>query len=180
MAHWTCVDRFAELKTPWLTLIGEKWLDDHQQSLDYWRVEKADSLIILPQQGDRLLLPKPMFRPGIGDTTWDFPGGRLPNREPLNQTLLQILQRELDLPATAILQTHALNPDGWLVNSSFSSQKLYGYWAEIDPNYDLSKMAIGATFQIPQDFPQLLQRLNCLQCRALFLSWQQQFFSTNL
>ncbi|MFN9173480.1 MAG: hypothetical protein ACK58N_02915, partial [Synechocystis sp.] len=81
MADWTYVDRFAELKTPWLTLIGEKWLDSQQQSLDYWRVEKADSLIILPQQGDRLLLPKPMFRPGIRNTTWDFPGGRLPKQE---------------------------------------------------------------------------------------------------
>ena len=173
MTPWTCVDRFAELKTPWLTLIGEKWLDDQQQSLDYWRVEKADSLIILPQQGDRLLLPTPMFRPGIGAATWDFPGGRLLDREQIMETLQQILQRELAIPAPAILKTQAINTEGWLVNSSFSNQKLYGYWAEIDPDYELPKTAIGAAFQIPQDFPQLLQRLTCLQCRALFLEWQQ-------
>jgi len=173
MDHWTRVDRFAELKTPWLTLIGEKWLDGQQQSLDYWRVEKADSLIILPQQGDRLLLPKPMFRPGIGGATWDFPGGRLLDRDQIMETLQQILQRELAIPTSAILNTQAINTEGWPVNSSFSDQKLYGYWAEIDPDYDLSETAIGAAFQIPQDFPQLLQRLTCLQCRALFLEWSQ-------
>jgi hypothetical protein len=175
MAPWTWVNRFAELKTPWLTLIGETWLDDQQHSLDYWRIEKADSLIILPQQGDRLLLPKPMFRPGLGVETWDFPGGRWPEQGQLSPTLEQILQRELAIPATAIVRTQALNPDGWSVNSSFSNQKLYGYWAEIAPDYGLSTTAIGATFQIPQDFPLLLQRLTCGQCRALFLEWQQQF-----
>lgn len=174
MASWQCTERFAELKTPWLTLIGEKWLNDRQQTLDYWRVEKADSLIILPQQGDRLLMPPSMFRPGLGETTWDFPGGRLLDRQQLGETIYQILQRELALPATAIVETRALNTDGWPVNSSFSNQKLYGVWVTIDPNYELDPTAIGATFRIPQDFPVFLQRLTCLQCRAVFWEWQHQ------
>ncbi|MFM1842331.1 MAG: hypothetical protein RLZZ490_1067 [Cyanobacteriota bacterium] len=178
MTPWTYIDCFAKLQTPWLTLIGEKWLDDQQTPLDYWRVQKADSLIIVPQQGDRLLLPKPMFRPGIGATTWDFPGGRLLDRARLLETLTQILQRELTIHPPAIIQTQAINTDGWMVNSSFSNQKLYGYWVEIDPDYVLPQTAIGATFQIPQDFPPLLQRLTCLQCRALFLEWQHQCLSS--
>ncbi|MEY2984254.1 MAG: hypothetical protein RLZZ568_871 [Cyanobacteriota bacterium] len=178
MCRWTCVDRLTELKTPWLTLIGEKWLDNQGQQLDYWRVEKADSLIILPQQSDRLLLPPPMFRPGMGTATWDFPGGRLPDRDQVRNTLEQILHRELAIPARAILKTQAINPEGWMVNSSFSNQQLYGYWAEIDPDCPLPQTVIGVTMQIPQDVPQLLQRLTCLQCRALFLEWQQQRFRT--
>ncbi|MGA1623640.1 MAG: hypothetical protein ACO36E_13075 [Synechocystis sp.] len=174
MTHWTCVERFAELKNPWLTLMGEQWLDDQGHRVDYWRVEKADSLIILPQQGDRLLLPKPMFRPGIGTTTWDFPGGRLPDRERLLETLHQILHRELAIPAERIVETRAINPEGWIVNSSFSNQRLYGYWANIAPDYVIPATVMGATFSIPREGEQLLARLSCLQCRALFLEWQRQ------
>ena len=169
---WICLGGFAEVKNPWLTLKGERWRDNDQRVLDYWRVEKADSLILLPQQGDRLLLPKPVFRPGIGEATWDFPGGRLTDLALVDQTLRDILQRELALSPTAVLQTRPINPRGWAVNSSFSNQKLYGYWVNIDPDYELNEIEIGAEFEIPQQLPQLLNLLSCLQCRALLREWQ--------
>ncbi|WLT39869.1 hypothetical protein NON20_11150 [Synechocystis sp. B12] len=92
---------------------GERWRDDRERKLDYWRVEKADSLIVLPQQGDRLLLPHPIFRPGIGRETWDFPGGRLTDLAKVELTLAEILHRELEVPPHAIAEITPLNDGGW-------------------------------------------------------------------
>jgi len=47
------LNRFVEMRSRWLTVIGENLEDDQGQILEYWRVEKADSVIILPIQGDR-------------------------------------------------------------------------------------------------------------------------------
>lgn len=117
--NWTCLNRFVEIKSPWLTLIGEKWQDDQQAILEYWRVEKADSLIILPIQKanvdlspssqDRFLLPRSFYRPGLGMTTLDFPGGRLlPEQQP--ETLIpQILQRELGISPEQITELSVIN-----------------------------------------------------------------------
>ncbi|QHU99458.1 hypothetical protein [Synechocystis sp. CACIAM 05] len=170
---WTLLECFAEVKNPWLTLRGERWRDDRERKLDYWRVEKADSLIVLPQQGDRLLLPHPIFRPGIGRATWDFPGGRLTDLAKVELTLAEILHRELEVPPHAIAEITPLNDGGWAVNSSFSNQKLYGYWARIDGDFRLSPKAIGAEFQVPSQLVDLLRILDCLQCRALLREWQQ-------
>ncbi|AIE75383.1 MULTISPECIES: hypothetical protein [unclassified Synechocystis] len=170
---WTPLECFAEIKNPWLILKGERWRDDQQREFDYWRVEKADSLIVLPQQDDRLLLPHPIFRPGVGRATWDFPGGRLKNLARMEDTLVAILNRELALPADSISKILLLNPGGWSVNSSFSNQKLYGYWVSVDPNYAINPKVIGAQFQVPQQLPDLLSILDCLQCRSLLREWQQ-------
>ncbi len=172
MSRWTCTGQIGNFENSWLRLVGERWQDDDDQALDYWRVEKADSLIIIPQQDDRLLLPQPMFRPGIGKTTWDFPGGRLVNPEQQQQTLEQILQRELKLPASALVQRVPINPEGWTVNSSFSNQRLYGFWVTIAPDFQWSAAAVAARFQIPSQLPDLLARLTCLQCRGLLREWQ--------
>ena len=40
---WYTLERFVEIRSPWLTLIGKKRQDEQQNRLDYWRVEKADS-----------------------------------------------------------------------------------------------------------------------------------------
>ncbi|UAJ73640.1 hypothetical protein IQE94_04960 [Synechocystis sp. PCC 7339] len=170
---WTLLECFAEVKNPWLTLKGERWQDGQARRLDYWRVEKADSLVVLPQQGDRLLLPHPIFRPGIGRSTWDFPGGRLTDITKVELTLAEILNRELDVPLDAITEIVPLNPGGWTVNSSFSSQKLYGYWIRINEDFSPNPKAIGAEFHVPSQLVDLLKILDCLQCRALLREWQQ-------
>jgi len=46
------LSRFVEMRSRWLTVIGENLEEDQGQVLEYWRVEKADSVIILPIQGD--------------------------------------------------------------------------------------------------------------------------------
>jgi hypothetical protein len=46
--------------------IGERWLCDQGRELEYWRVEKVDSVIVLPIQAGRLLCVRPTFRPGHG------------------------------------------------------------------------------------------------------------------
>jgi len=73
---WQVRDRFLELHSRWMTLIGEHLQNQRGEILEYWRIEKVDSVIVLPIQGDLILLPSPSYRPGIGQMSLDFPGGR--------------------------------------------------------------------------------------------------------
>ena len=174
MEQWKTLERFVEISSPWLTLIGEKLQARQGQILDYWRVEKADSVVIVTIQGDRLLLPKPMYRPGLQSTTLDFPGGRVPaDMKPVN-VVPEIFERELGVSALAIGKITPLNQTGWAINSSFSNQKLYGFVAEIDPTVSINTNRLGGTYpKTSTGFNLLLQDLTCLQCRAVLLEWQQ-------
>jgi hypothetical protein len=58
-------------------VIGEHLEDETGQILKYWRVEKADSAIILPIQNQQLILLPPTYHPGLGEKTLDFLGGRM-------------------------------------------------------------------------------------------------------
>ncbi|MDX2228177.1 MAG: NUDIX hydrolase [Leptolyngbyaceae cyanobacterium bins.349] len=168
---WPVRDRFVELRSRWLTVIGEQ-LQDHQGNvLEYWRVEKVDSLIVLPIQGDRLLLPAPSYRPGVGQGTLDFPGGRVPAEQDLDTVAIAILHRELGVEVHSITDLKPLNATGWPVNSSFSNQKLYGFVAQIDQTLQQSQL-VDQTYPItPAGVQELLQKLFCLQCRAVLLEW---------
>jgi hypothetical protein len=172
---WQVQDRFLELHSRWMTLIGEHWLDAQGQRLEYWRIEKADSVIVLPIQPDHLgqshiLLPPASFRPGVGQVTLDFPGGRCLAEQTPEAAAIAILHRELGLEATAIAQLTPLNPDGWAINSSFSNQKLFGFIAYLDGGISqplgLTAIAYPAT---ATGVGQLLKALTCLQCRAVLL-----------
>lgn len=167
---WQVHDRFLELHSRWMTLIGEHLQDDQGQRLEYWRIEKADSVIILPIQGDRLLLPSASYRPGIGQVTLDFPGGRVPEGQTPEEAAIATLKRELGTDPTAIIQLTPLNRQGWAVNSSFSNQKLYGFVAQIRDSLDLPLVA--STYPVSSIGVQyLLKELSCLQCRAVLLEW---------
>jgi len=170
---WERGNRFFELQSPWLTLIGEHWRDDRQQRLDYWRVEKADSAIVLPLCEDILLLPPPSYRPGLGEMTLDFPGGRVPAGQTAAAGVPAILQRELHLSPDHIQQIDALNPTGWAVNSSFSNQRLYGFVAHLDAAILTSAAAPSwrGYATTPAGIRDLLAALTCLQCRAVLLEW---------
>lgn len=166
-------DRFVEIRSPWLTLIGEHIEGDRGQVLDYWRVEKADSAVIVTIQGDRLLFPQPVYRPGTAATTLDFPGGRIPPAETPLTIAPAILQRELGIPSTAIHHLEQLNETGWAINSSFSNQKLYGLVTIIDPGFAIPTELIGKTYTLTKTSLQTLKKdLTCLQCRAVFLEWR--------
>ena len=166
---WPVNDRFLELRSHWMTLIGEHLQDDRGQLLEYWRVEKADSVIVLPVQNSMILLPAPSYRPGLGQITLDFPGGRISEGQDHREAALMTLKRELGIEATAMTRLTPLNSDGWAVNSSFSNQKLYGFIADIDGD-----LSTGEVLTYPANsigVSDLLKSLTCLQCRAVLLEW---------
>ncbi|UBF30634.1 NUDIX domain-containing protein (plasmid) [Kovacikia minuta CCNUW1] len=168
---WQVKNRFLELRSQWLTLIGEHLQTPQGQQLEYWRIEKADSVIILPIQSDRILLPSPSYRPGVGQLTLDFPGGRVPEGQTPTEAAIATLQRELGIVSAAITRLTPLNPHGWAVNSSFSNQKLYGFVAHVQDITLLSESVVSTYPKNSTGVHQLLQEMSCLQCRAVLLEW---------
>lgn len=166
--EWHHQDTIVTITSPWVTIHSEHWLDHQGKQLEYWRVEKAHSVIVLPIQADTLLLPPPQFRPGVQQATLDFPGGRLPDGMTPIAVAPHVLKKELGIDAGDILALSLLNEVGWMINSSFSNQLLFGLVATISP---AAKPAAGilATRVAckPADLRNLLAQLNCLQCRAV-------------
>jgi len=108
--HWKLRDRFLEIRSRWVTLFGEHLEDSQGQQLEYWRIEKSDSVIILPIHNDRIILPPPSYRPGVSQITLDFPGGRVPEKQTPQELVPKILQRELGVQVTDIAQLTPLKP----------------------------------------------------------------------
>lgn len=170
--YWETRDRFLDVQSNWFRLIGEHLLNDRGQLLEYWRVERAHSVIVLPIQANQIILMAPDFRPGVGQPTYDFPGGRLPEAQTPDQAATVILCRELGIETTAIASLTPINSEAWFVNSSFSNQKLYGFVADLQSSAQIPPDRIGPTFALnPEGIHALLKILNCLQCRALALEW---------
>jgi hypothetical protein len=169
------ISNFVEIKSPWVTIIGEKWQDNKQQIIDYWRVEKADSVIILTLWQNKLIFPLKTYRVGIDQITLDFAGGRVkPNQNPKN-AVYDILKKELNLNSSDIKELRLINNTGWAINSSFSNQKLYGFMVEIDQNITPDFSYIGCTYSLtPETIEKLLQDLTCGQCRLILLEWLRQ------
>ncbi len=169
---WQAKDIILSLKTRWLTLMGETLETPEGKLLDYWRVEKADSVIVLPIHQQHLLLPPPVYRPGIRQSTWDFPGGRCPDSQSPDSAAKTILQRELGIADSALYSLTPINQTGWAINSSFSNQRLYGFVAQLHPDTCLSPENLGSTYPITATGIQsLLDTLICLQCRSLLMEW---------
>ena len=102
MNPWRVVKKVLTFDNIWLDLISEK-LEDHQGNIiDYWRVEKADSVIVIVIYQNYFILPSPMYRHGIGEETLDFAGGRITTDWTPLQMVSVILDRELKIPAHAI------------------------------------------------------------------------------
>ena len=173
--QWHYLNRFVEICSPWLTLLGEHWQNSEGELIDYWRVEKADSVVILTLQNQHFIFPQPMYRPGVKCKTLDFPGGRVPGEQTPMAVVPGILARELGITDDDILEYKALNQTGWSINSSFSNQQLYGVVAEIKSTVQLSPKYLGVTYPItPEGIAELLEHLTCLQCRSVLLEWQRQ------
>ena len=171
---WQVQDRFLEINSRWITLIGEHLQDDRGEILEYWRIEKADSVIVLPIQGDRILLPKPSYRAGIGQITLDFSGGRVPTGESPEIAAIATLKRELGIETSAIGQLIPLSAEGWAVNSSFSNQRLFGFVAHIETRTKLDPELATVTYPTTlEGIQNLLKEITCLQCRAVLLEWLQ-------
>ena len=177
MPDWKRLSETVRVSSQWVTLVGERWLCDKGKELEYWRVEKVDSVIVLPRQGDYVLCVAPTFRPGIGRSTLDFPGGRLPEGKAPRDIVPLLLQRELGIAPEAIQHVEALNAQKWIINSAFSNQGLWAFIADIDDRFAIPEHLIGAKSKTdPADITRLMTQLDCLQCRAVLLEWHSRRF----
>ena len=139
---WTCLGEIATISSPWVSFYCERLRDSNGQILDYWRVQKSASCIILVVSADgRLILPKPQYRPGIGRATLDFCGGRCDDAEDPRDAVVKILQRELQIDLEKdVASLMPLNEmGGWVVNSSFSNQLLFGFVANLKEDTQQTK-----------------------------------------
>lgn len=167
---WKFIARIMSLKTPWIEMIGERWIDDAGNNLEYWRTIAPDSVIVIPELNGQYLLPRPMFRPGVSKETLDFPGGRQHEGKTPEQMAPLILERELGIPAAAIAQLRPINVMPLIINSSNSSQHLHGFHAVLDADTDLQTLNPHTCFATTDaGIQDLMDRLDCLQCRALLL-----------
>ncbi len=171
MNDWSFEDRFYYHHTPWVTFYGEHYTDYAGRRLEYYRVEKAASVIVLPVQGDKLFAAPDQYRPGVGRATLDFPGGRVNEELGVAQSAARILERELGVPPEAA-EIEVLTPEGLLLNSAFSDQKLYAAAARIAPDFDLATGSTGGAWSLDRNgIAELLGRLECAQCRLALLEF---------
>ncbi|MGL5065150.1 MAG: NUDIX hydrolase [Microcoleus sp.] len=169
-SHWKTLDRIVEINSRWVKLIAEHLETTEGQIVEYWRVERADSVIVLTIQDNKFLFPVPMYRPGVGETTLDFPGGRVAATETAADSVPGIIKKELGVTEDAIARIAPINNLGWAINSSFSNQKLYGFVAELHPTAAVNPELIGASYPTTlEGIRELLKNLTCLQCRSLLL-----------
>lgn len=135
-------------------------------------MERASSVVVLPLQGPALLLPAGSWRPGVGRVTLDFPGGRLPEGERPAVAAAAAVARELAVPDSAIVSLQGLSPEeGWDVDSSFSSQRLHGFVARLHDDACPAAPGIERVPATAAGVASLMQRLRCLQCRAVLQAW---------
>jgi hypothetical protein len=155
LPEWTTLSEITKLSTPWFTLFGERLVlqdpssndknknNNNNKIMDYWRVERADSVVVMMihPKFNAILLPQPIYRPGIKRATLDFCGGRVdPSKSTggggeatttttaadmdvssttttITAAAKQIVERELHLDSSSssssssIQSIQALNPD---------------------------------------------------------------------
>ena len=170
---WQLLSQIVEVRSPWLSVIGERLRDATGQEREYWRVVKPDSLLVITIQDGRLLLPARSYRPGVGRTTLDFAGGRLQDPSMIPETAQVIVRREFNLGGDDLFASlEGLNRVGWDVDSSSSSQHLYGTVAELPRDLLIPESSIGASYPATDlGARELLRDLRCVQCRALLYEW---------
>ena len=170
MHQWSLEERFLSITTNWVELVGERYTDHNGQKLEYYRVERSDSVIVLPVHGDYLLTAPPTFRPGIGESSLDFPGGRI-GQSSVEEAARGVLLRELNLPAEMLQGLEPMNRRGWPVDSSFSSQRLFGVVARLSSDL-LPAESTAERFPLtPEGKRDLLDRIDCAQCRLVLLHY---------
>jgi hypothetical protein len=172
--QWQTLCQVATISSPWLMIYCERLRDDQGQTLDYWRVEKDHSVIVLTVHRNRLIFPKKQYRPGVGKKTLDFAGGRASSTR--QESIAGILERELNLNVeTDVEKLEALNESaGWFINSSFSNQELFGYVAKIRDDVELdSALLHSESYAVDNmvEMDKLLEKLMCLQCRSVMMAW---------
>lgn len=171
MSNWKHVKEFLRLGTDWLTLIGDNWIDSEGNLVEYWRVEKKDSLIVLPIVRDQIVVCKPTFRPGVNLNTLDLPGGRYDKKNTITKSALDILKRELNVEEKHVNSIRQFNHQGFYVNSSFSNQLLYSCIAELSEDCILSEDEAIFYPLTQQGMTRFFNEVQCLQCRNVVHEW---------
>lgn len=166
----------VEVRSPWLSLIGERLRDGSGQELEYWRVEKPDSLLVVTLHRGRLILPPPSYRPGVGRVTLDLAGGRLLDPGRVAETAVEIARRKFSLSGdAAVVNEGVLNQIGWDLDSSTSSQRVFGACVELAEEVTVSEHSLGASYAATSRGGQeAISDLVCLQCRAVLQEWLDQ------
>ena len=173
--NWKFLKRLTSIVSPWVNVYLEQWRDSNQQILDYWRVERPHSIIVIPIHRDQLLLPRESFRVGIREMALDFPGGRLQEDEIPQSAALTILHREMGVSGQDIKSIKSLNGKPWVVDSSFSSQRLWTFVAFLKDEADVQEEFKGKSFPATiRGIDQLLEKLDCLQCWSALMEWRRQ------
>jgi len=105
--------------------------------------------------------------------TLDFAGGRLENPGLIPETAQAIVRREFNLSGGDLVGSQVpVNHVGWDVDSSSSSQRLYGIALELRPEVVVSDESVGASYAATgQGGREALRDLVCVQCRAVLHEW---------
>jgi hypothetical protein len=174
---WQTIGEIATITSPWLSIYCERIIDVKGKTLDYWRVEKDHSVIVLAIHENRLVFPNKQYRPGVKVQTLDFAGGRSSTKASPVEAVNGILKRELGVDLEKdVLELYPLNENsGWLINSSFSNQMLFGFVAvlrgtsKLDPTLLYSK---SYSIDDRNEMNDLLRNeLTCVQCRAVLMEY---------
>ena len=150
-------------------------MGDSNQELDYWRVEKPDGILIITVQNNKILLPGPMYRPGVKSYTLDLCGGRRINpNNPLETDAKTIVKRELGVASdSSFEQMKVLDKSGWILDSSFSNVKIYVFLAILSPDAVAHNLYQGKEYAADYNgLTDLLADIECMQCRLALREWQ--------
>jgi hypothetical protein len=172
--EWQTMGSIATVSSPWMNIHCERLRDNRGQVIDYWRVEKDHSVIVMTIYKNRLIFPRKQYRPGLGEITLDFCGGRLPSGMEPRDVIPSILHREMGLSETYLDDLSGLRSSGWSINSSFSNQRLFGFVALLSDTVELDPSMLHPTsynVNDPIEIDTLLDELSCLQCRAVFMEY---------
>lgn len=161
-----------EIRSRWITVVAEHLRDSQGHELEYWRIEKSNSLLVVVEYRDLLVLPHPTYRPGVARVTQDLAGGRFDGSLSKRSAAQEILRREFRLSGAVKASITELNKTGWDVDSSTSNQQLYGVVANVDASTEIPSSQIGTSYPATVGGGRSLRDdLTCLQCRAVVEAW---------
>ncbi|CEM03325.1 unnamed protein product [Vitrella brassicaformis CCMP3155] len=168
---WRKTDEILSLRTKWMHLIGERYdTGQGKEAVEYWRVIKPDSVIVIVLHEGHIILPAPSYRPGIGKPTVDFVGGRRRscNGTSVRDDALALIKKELNVTAADARTLRVVNegPRGYAIDSSFSSHRLWVAVCRLKEGVVLPSDCVRYRVS---EVDVLLRDLECLQCRAALM-----------
>ncbi len=179
---WDVLNEIMTIDSPWLKLIVERLTNENNQEIDYWRVQKPDGLLIIVIQNNKILLPKPMYRPGIKKYTLDLCGGRRSQKNSnLTEDAKKIIIRELGINNYKLdIQINLLNNIGFNLDSSFSNVKLFIFIAQLSSDTKINNLYSKKSYYAnKQGITKLLNDMDCAQCKLALHEWEH-FLNKNL